>query len=61
MGTTCNQFGFKVKLGTDLCVNALKEVTHMYMKQNSSIVLGFIDASKAFDRVNHLKLLNKMS
>lgn len=26
LGTTCNQFGFKAKLGTDLCIFALKEV-----------------------------------
>ena len=61
LGTTCNQFGFKAKLRTDLCIYALKEVTHMYMKQNSSIVHGFIDASKAFDRVNHFKLFKKLS
>ena len=24
--TTCNQFGFKNKLGTDMCVYALKEI-----------------------------------
>ena len=47
LGTTCTQFSFKAKLGNYLCIYALKEVTHMYMKQNSSIVLGFIDASKA--------------
>ena len=32
----------------------------MHMKQNVSIELGFIDASKAFHRVNHLKLFKKL-
>ncbi len=29
IGTTDNQFGFKAKLGTDLCIYALKELIQM--------------------------------
>ena len=58
--TSQNQFGFKAKLGTELCIYAVKEATHTYMRQNSSVLIGFIDASKAFDRVNHFKLLKKL-
>ena len=47
--TTDNQFGFKAKHGTDPCIYALKEVVEMYRRQNSSVLIGFIDASKAFD------------
>ena len=51
--TADNQFGFKAKHGTDLCIYALKKVIDMYQGKNSSVLVGFIDASKAFDRVNH--------
>ena len=60
MTTSQNQFGFKAKLGTELCIYAVKEATHTYMRQNSSVLIGFIDASKAFDRVNHFKLFKKL-
>lgn len=59
--TTENQFGFKSKLGTDVCIYGLKETAQMYLGKNSSILIGFLDASKAFDRVNHFKLFNKLS
>lgn len=44
LGTTHNQFGFKAKLGTNLCIYALKEATHMYVRQNSFVLIGFINA-----------------
>uniref|UniRef100_A0A671UZC4 Reverse transcriptase domain-containing protein n=1 Tax=Sparus aurata TaxID=8175 RepID=A0A671UZC4_SPAAU len=58
--TTDNQFGFKRKHGTDMCIFALKEILDKYNRQNSTIFMCFIDASKAFDRVNHEKLFNKL-
>ena len=54
-----NQFGFKALHGTDLCIYALTEMVKTYRRQNSSVFIGFIDASKAFDRVNHHKLFLK--
>ena len=60
LGTTDNQFGFKAKHGTDVCIYALKEVVEKYRSQNSSVLVGFIDASRAFDRVNHQKLFLKL-
>ena len=60
ISTTHNQFGFKPKHSTDLCIFALKEVIRKYKSHNSSVLLCFIDASKAFDRVNHWKLFSKM-
>ena len=58
--TTDNQFGFKRKHGTDMCIYALKEIVFRYTSLNSSVFLCFIDASKAFDRINHEKLFVKL-
>ena len=55
-----NQFGFKNKHGTDLCIYALKEIVQQYRARNSSIFLCFLDASQAFDRINHGKLFIKL-
>ena len=30
--TTCNQFGFKNKLGTDMCIYALKEILENHIE-----------------------------
>ena len=58
--TTDNQFGFKSKHSTDMCIYALKEAVEKYRGQGSTMLVGFIDASKAFDRVNHHKLFTKL-
>lgn len=55
-----NQFGFKPKHDTDMCIYALKEIVSLYRAKNSSVLMCFIDASKAFDRVNHRKLFDKL-
>ncbi len=60
LNTTDNQFGFKAHHSTDLCILALKEVVELYKRQNSTVIIGFIDASKAFDTVNHQKLFSKL-
>ena len=59
--STDHQFGFKRKHGTDLCIFALKEILDTFNRQNSTMFMCFIDASKAFDRVNHGKLFLKLS
>ena len=61
INTRDNQFGFKPKHGTELCIYSLKEIVEMYRGQNSSVLIGVIDASKAFDRVNHQKLFTKLN
>ena len=58
--TTENQFGFKAKHSTDQCIYALKEAVETYRNLGSTMLIGFIDASKAFDRVNHFKLFSKL-
>ena len=60
IASTDNQFGFKSKHGTDLCIYALKEIVHRYRSRNSTVFMCFLDASKAFDRINHGKLFAKL-
>ena len=58
--STDNQFGFKRKHATDLCVFTLKQVIEYYRSLNSAVHICFLDASKAFDKVNHWKLFEKL-
>ena len=58
--TTWNQFGFKKKSSTDLCVFAFKEIVDLYRSQSSPVFICFIDASKAFDLVCHWILFKKL-
>ena len=51
--TKPNQFGFKKKHSTDMCIYLLKEAIERYKSLGSCVYMCFIDASKAFDRVNH--------
>ena len=54
--TTCSQFGFKAKHGTEMCVFILKELIRYYIIEHGSCMyVTYIGASKAFDRVNHHK------
>lgn len=53
-----NQFGFKKKHSTDMCNFILKETVRHYRSLGSNVFACFLDASKAFDRVNHRKLFN---
>ena len=58
--TSSNQFGFKSKLGTDMCIYVLKEIVDNYKCLNGSMFMGFLDASKAFDRIRHSTLFKKL-
>ena len=55
-----NQFGFKSKHSTELCIFALKEVIQYYKYLNTPIFVCFIDIKSAFDRVSFWKLFTKL-
>ncbi len=58
--TTCNQFGFKRKSRTDMCVYSLKNTMQFYSNHDNPVFGCFLDASKAFDRVNYWCLFSKL-
>ena len=43
-----------------MCVFTLKQLISSYHKQGSPVYCAFLDASKAFDRVNHYMLFKKL-
>ena len=45
------QFDFKRKHSTDLCIFTVKRVTKHYTQENSPVFTCFLDASKAFDKM----------
>ena len=60
LSTTCDQFGFNAKHGTYMCVYALKELIRYYVRHGSQMHVAFLDAFRAFDRLNHVILLSKL-
>ena len=55
-----HQFRFKSKHSTDMCIFTVKSIAKYYTRQNSPVYTCFLDASKAFDRINHWTLLRKL-
>ena len=58
--TSNNQFGFKENISTNMCTFVLNETISYYTKNGSPVYALFLDASKAFDRVNYVKLFKKL-
>ena len=54
------QFGFKEKSSTTMCTFAVMETIEYYKKNGSNVHVLLLDASKAFDRVNYIKLFKKL-
>ncbi len=58
--TNGNQFAYKSGHSTDMCIFVLKETISYYLKHNTPIFVCFLDASKAFDRLNHWVLFKHL-
>ena len=58
--TRDNQFGFKKKHSTDLCIFSVKSVIKYHNLYKNPVYSCFLDASKAYDRVNHWTLFKKL-
>ena len=50
------QFGFNRKRSTNMCTTVLKETLSYHANNGGSVFGTFLDAAKAFDRVNYVKL-----
>ena len=58
--TSDNQFGFKAQHSTEFCIYSFLEFIDYYKKRNTTVFVTFLDASKAFDRVNYWMLFSKL-
>ena len=54
------QFGFKQGFSTNLCTGIVKNIAVKYVSNGTNIFGCFLDASKAFDRVNHSLLFKAL-
>ena len=54
------QFGFKKDLGCSHALFVVSQVTDYFVRNGSSVYMASLDASKAFDRVHHIKLFQKL-
>ena len=58
--TSDNQFGCKSSHSTEFCIYTLQEYIKFYKKRNTTVFVTFLDASKAFDRIDHWRLFTKL-
>ena len=58
--TSDNQFGFKSGHSTEFCIYTLQEYIEFYKKRNTTVFVIFLDASTAFDRIDHWRLFSKL-
>ena len=56
LGTDVLQFGFKKSSSTVICTSLKLETIDYYVENNTDCYLLLLDASKAFDRVEYVKL-----
>ena len=54
------QFGFKKGLGCSNALFLLRQTIHFFTSHGSDIFIASLDASRAFDRVNHFKLYSTL-
>ena len=60
LNTSELQFGFKEKSSTSMCTFMVLETIEYYRSKGSNVHVLLLDASKAFDRVNYIKLFDKL-
>jgi len=58
--TSDNQFGFKEKVGCETAVFSLKQAIEHYSSRQTPTYIVYLDATKAFDRVDHRLLIEKL-
>ena len=52
------QFGFRANHSTTQCTFVLQEIINFYANRGSSVYVTLLDASRAFDRVNYVRLFS---
>ena len=52
------QFGFRKFSGCSRAIFLFREVIDYFASHGSTVYMAALDARKAFDRVNHVKLFN---
>ena len=55
-----NQFGFSRNGGCGRALFAFRNIIEYFRQKNSSVYICSLDLSKAFDKINHVALLEKM-
>ena len=58
--TADSHFGFKQAHGTEMAIFTLKQTVDFYRNQDTPVYMCFLDAKRAFDRVNHWILGKKL-
>ena len=54
------QYGFKEHSSTTKCTFSLMETVNYFRKNNSNVCIMLLDATKAFDKVNYVKLFHQL-
>ena len=60
LGTDELQFGFKSRTSTSHAIYTLQSTIDYYNKKGSNVYVGFLDCTKAFDRISHHGLFSKL-
>ena len=54
------QYGFKKGSSTSLCTSMVQETVSYFVNKNTNVYAVLLDATKAFDRINYVKLFHKL-
>ena len=55
------QFGFRPRLGTIEAIFCMRMITGQYIVAQKDVFACFIDYSKAFDMIHHIKLIESLN